>query len=154
MKAHGLWRVSRVRNIVVQTNCGVTNIEGVIAAFADVKAQVPPSGDWAMLVNSLHWDMSPSDALNEIGKCRRWMFGNRCVRSAVVVPPGLRKAILAGHASTEPPGALQYFDTLESACEWLTRNDFPIAKSEYPHAAFVSEATEVGCVTSTQFLWT
>jgi hypothetical protein len=144
MKAHGLWRVSRVRNVVVQTNCGTANIEGVLAAFAEVKAEMPHSGDWAMLVNSLHWEMSPADALKEIGKCRRWMFDNRCVCSAVIVSPGMRKIILAGHANGEPQGVLQYFDALESACEWLTRNGFPIAKSEYPHAAFVLEATKEG----------
>jgi hypothetical protein len=93
-------------------------------------------------VNSLHWGMSPADALTKIGECREWLFDHRCVRHAVVVTPGLRQAIHANYAATLTHEALQYFNALDSACAWLTSSGFPISTSEFPHYEFIEKNSD------------
>lgn len=133
MNAHGQWKVTRVRNVVVQTNGGNFNQQGVLGAFRDIRALALKDQPWAMLVDSRAWDMASEESLARLAQCRQWLHAHGCQHNACVMLPGLRRNIHQQHAGMLPAHAQQYFSTLEEACAWLTANGFPFSVADYPH---------------------
>ena len=136
MRAHGTWKVTRVRNVVVQTNGGDFNQQGVLGVFEEIKALAPVGQPWAALVDAISWDMGAMDTLATIAECRRWMHANGCVHNACVMPPSLRRDLHQLHAGGLPADVQRYFSTLEEACAWLTEGGFAFSVADYPHPEF------------------
>jgi hypothetical protein len=142
MNPHGRWVVTRVGNVLVQTNAGHFNEEGVLGAFADMRAAMPTTGPWAVLVDARHWNMASERSLELIFDFRKLMFESGCTVNACVIPPGLRNEIHQKFSGGFSREKLRYFQSLEDACDWLTACGFPISVTQYPHHDFVIDPVQ------------
>lgn len=142
MKIHGEWRISLVganQDILVRTTAGSFNERGTNAVFQETLEKMPQDRPWVTLGDARLWEMSNATSLQAIPAMRDWLFQRGCVGLAIVLPGRIRSLIFQRETGSTPNELMQFFATLEDACEWLTSLGFPFTPADYPHNEFVTQ---------------